>query len=435
MTPLTILQFLVGSRSAIERIAACRLAPWLGLIFVFSAALAREYDGQDLMHEPWHLLLPLAASLGTSFLLYLLLRTVGWFRGAGWKPFFAGYWSFLGLYWMTAPLAWLYGIPVERFLDEYSATSANLWMLAIVATWRVLLMTRVASVLWSAPFFAVLFPVMLMADTVAILLARLTPLPEPLFVTMSGTRYASASAAMIMGTVAQVMVLGSCTWLVWLIGTLWVATRREGRWNWSNGPSSAGNGIASSLWILASFSVVCWVPALYYTQPEQQLSKRVDQLLRSNQIVEAMSVMSAHSKQDFPPLWEPPPRITYGEDHPDIVDIAAMLAESETTPWVRQLFLEKFKLHLETEDDRFGIWSSLELPELDRHLKTVEGLPEREQLLASNYQGLIEVIAPKEISTEFRERVLKALGEKAAEARGEIERRNRTSEFVHPADP
>ena len=117
MTPLTILRFLFGSRDAIERIAACRQAPWIGLLLVFSAALAREYDGQDLLHEPWHLFLPLFASLATSFLLYLLLRVVGWFRSAGWNPFWSGYWSFLGLYWMTAPLAWLYAIPVERFLS------------------------------------------------------------------------------------------------------------------------------------------------------------------------------------------------------------------------------------------------------------------------------------------------------------------------------
>jgi len=32
-------------------------------------AFAREYDGEDLLHEPWHLLLPLVASLATSFIL------------------------------------------------------------------------------------------------------------------------------------------------------------------------------------------------------------------------------------------------------------------------------------------------------------------------------------------------------------------------------
>src|SRR5688500_10981748 len=166
VTPLTILKYLLGSRDAIERIAACRQAPWLGFLLVFSAALAREYDGQDLLHEPWPLLLPLAASLGTSFVLYVLLRVVGWVRSAGWNPFWSGYWSSLGLYWMTAPLAWLYAIPVERFLDAGDATRANLCLLGIVSLWRVLVITRVASVLWSVAFGAALQPVMLFADTV-----------------------------------------------------------------------------------------------------------------------------------------------------------------------------------------------------------------------------------------------------------------------------
>jgi hypothetical protein len=43
-----------------------------------------------------HLLLPLVAA-GDAVSL-VPVRTVGWFRGASWRPFFAGYWSFLGLY-------------------------------------------------------------------------------------------------------------------------------------------------------------------------------------------------------------------------------------------------------------------------------------------------------------------------------------------------
>ena len=436
MTPLTILKFLVGNRSAILEIAACERAPWLGLMFVFSAALAREYDGQDLLHEPWHLLLPLVASLATSFLLYLLLRTVGWFRGASWRPYFVGYRSFLGLYWMTAPLAWLYAIPLERFLDEASATSANLWILAIVALWRVVLMTRVAAVLWSAPFFATFFPVMLLADTVALLLIRLTPLPEPLFATMAGMRYASPSADAIVGTAALVSIVGGCTWLLWLIGTLWVVTRPVPTWQWNSRSANGANRVAASAWIIGIVSLLFWVPVLYLTQPEQMLRRRVDDLLRGNEIDEALSLMSAHAERDFPPFWEPPPRITYGEHHPDILEIAARLADA--APWVRSLFLAKLKLHLEREDDRFGVWRSLEPAELERHLTMLEKLPERQHLLSSNYRGLVELLVDEKSSPAFRERVLIVLGDKAEEARRELKERQRISlersELVQPPD-
>jgi hypothetical protein len=43
---------------------------------------------------------------------------------------------------MTAPPAVLYAIPVERFMTLETATSANIWFLAIVALWRVTLFWR-----------------------------------------------------------------------------------------------------------------------------------------------------------------------------------------------------------------------------------------------------------------------------------------------------
>jgi hypothetical protein len=146
MTPRTLLRYLVFlDRQAIQDIAVCRQAVWLGLLFVLSAGFAREYDGEDLLHESRHLLLPLGASLVTSLLLFGLVWLVerGWRRGE--QSFGQAYRSFLGLYWMTAPLAWLYAVPVERFLSPADAVRANLWLLGIVALWRVVLMVRVVS--------------------------------------------------------------------------------------------------------------------------------------------------------------------------------------------------------------------------------------------------------------------------------------------------
>jgi hypothetical protein len=79
MTVATLFCYLAGQRSAILEIAGTKSAVWLGLLFVLSAGFAREYDGQDLRHEPWHLALPLAASLVTSFVLFGLL----WLASSG----------------------------------------------------------------------------------------------------------------------------------------------------------------------------------------------------------------------------------------------------------------------------------------------------------------------------------------------------------------
>jgi hypothetical protein len=151
----TWLRYLIGDRQAILEIAADPRAVWIGLLFVFSAALARDYDGEDLLHEPWHLLIPLAASLAASVVLFALTygivqlkrgqlghqgRVERFFalnpgglqrkrtQGLG---FFSAYRSFLGLFWMTAPLAWLYAIPFERFQGPAAALRSNLLILGL----------------------------------------------------------------------------------------------------------------------------------------------------------------------------------------------------------------------------------------------------------------------------------------------------------------
>src|SRR5439155_26698401 len=165
----TLLRYLIGDWQAILDIAADRRAFWVGLLFVLSAGFAREYDGEDLWHEPWHLLIPLAASLVSSFVLF----TICFVRVANNDPdrpsFFAGYRSFLTLFWMTAPLAWLYAVPYERFLDPLDAVRMNLFTLGLVSLWRVVLMVRVARVIFGYSRATAPFLVLLFADVVALL--------------------------------------------------------------------------------------------------------------------------------------------------------------------------------------------------------------------------------------------------------------------------
>ncbi len=92
----TLGRFLIGDRQAILELAANRWALVVGFLFVLSAGLAREYDGVDLLAEPWHVFIPLPASLLAAFFLFAWVN--------GWSRQFP---SFLGLFWLTAPLAWL----------------------------------------------------------------------------------------------------------------------------------------------------------------------------------------------------------------------------------------------------------------------------------------------------------------------------------------
>lgn len=102
---VTLVCYLAGRRDAILALAGNRSTLWVGFLFVLSAGFAREYDGEDLLAEPWHLLIPLAASLVSSLLLFGLVLLAA--RRHKMQEGSAGrlYLQFLGLYWMTAPLA------------------------------------------------------------------------------------------------------------------------------------------------------------------------------------------------------------------------------------------------------------------------------------------------------------------------------------------
>ena len=411
MTPLTILQFLIGNRSAIEQIAACRQAPWLGLIFVFSAGLAREYDGQDLLHEPWHLLLPLVASLATSFLLYLLLRTVGWFRGAGWKPFFAGYWSFLGLYWMTAPLALVYGIPVERFLDQEIAACLNLNVLALVAAWRVLLIIRVASVLWSASPSAVFFPVMLMADTVAIV--AIVASPTPIVGLMAGVQYGPGEELIGLASHA-VLVLAHLSWLIWLVGTLGVGFGRRG-WSWLATPMPGQ--VARLTWVIAALTLVMWIPSMFYTQPEQVRRRSVERAFRSGRTADAVAILTKHERDDFPPYWDPPPRVTYGETK-GILDVTEAVVALPEGHWLRDVYARKLSNYLSGPEMFTGSWLDLSVPDLNRVTTILEQqpIPGDDYQFRRSLRGLVDRLnSDPKIPPELKERLKTLLGERSKE--------------------
>src|SRR5262249_5601698 len=146
---------------------------WVGLALLPSAALARCYASRDLRAQPWHLLLPLAASLVLSLALCGVLYArlaVGQVEA---PPFPAGHRSLLGLFLLPAPLSGLYALPCDR-LDARRAVRLRLAALGLVAAWRVALMSRAVGVLLDGHFAAAFLLVMLVADGALVLGLLLT---------------------------------------------------------------------------------------------------------------------------------------------------------------------------------------------------------------------------------------------------------------------
>ncbi|MDP6554465.1 MAG: hypothetical protein QGG71_07340 [Pirellulaceae bacterium] len=336
----TLVRFLFGDRDAILRISNSRYALPLSLLLVLSAGFAREYDGEDLRSEPWYLLIPLGASLALSFILYSLIEGIARCQRKR-NLFWRGYGIFLPLFWMTAPLAWLYAIPVERFLSTADSVRANLWLLGIVSVWRVTLITRVISVLYRTHWFATFFVVMLFGDALMWIVLEMTPLP--ILSIMGGIRL-TESERILLDTATMLRVLCILSAPVWLIGTLFICVRRPREplaWERDAVNAESRLSVAKPLWALSSVALLVWAAILPMTQPQQANRRKVETSLAENQIADALTFMSQCGPEDFPPHWDPPPRIGYGEATPDIWDVLAATKNVDVALWVRSIYIEK----------------------------------------------------------------------------------------------
>ena len=374
VTPLTLIGFLMGRRSAILDVAAGPHALMLGGVLVLSAGFAREYDGEDLLHEPWHLLIPHGASLLTAFLLYILVRLTGIGKTQQPPAFFRGFPMFLRLYWMTAPLAWLYAIPFERWMSPGDATLWNLRLLGIVSVWRVVVMIRVIGVVYGAgPLWRVIATVLLFGDAVMLIAIRFVPVP--VLNLMGGVRM-TESERLLQGTTLLLQIVGFPSLLILLIMTLAPTAT-----SWTPTTFSQPSRVHRTTWLLAAISILIWRFILPVTQPEQQRRRVAEQLIMARDFPAAFIFMSKHDQTDFPPHWSPPPHVAQPNPVPPLNDLIEVLIEESTSEWVRAVFIEKFRNTTEQTLTPYGFvsdeWLSSTLRILDR-LPLSEWLPDDE---------------------------------------------------------
>jgi len=290
MSLFDCVKFLFGDRGAIERVAACRSTIWVGLVFVLMASLAREYDQEDLVHEPWLLLLSPLASLAVASLLFAFVRGIG---GGDQQtmPIAAAWRRFVGLFWMTGPLAWVYAIPYEQFLEAQDAVAANLWSLGLVATWRVVLIIRVIAVLHGVDFTRAGGPVMLIADVIALVLIQF--LPFPIIVVMGGAQ--DPELETVRGVACSVLGIGVLSLPVWLWTTVSarIAARKAG--GWCDGPPIDGaRNVRASVWVFAAALLAAAAPAVGTAQRDQTALTKVREQ-RVEQVLQALDALARHS--------------------------------------------------------------------------------------------------------------------------------------------
>lgn len=333
---------LLGHEETLRAFAASPGTFRLGLLFVLSAGLAREYDGVYLLPEFWHALLPLAASLVTGTLFWLLFFWP-WRGGApSWK-------SFQGVFWLSAPLAWLYAIPYERFLAPLDAFYANVATLGFVSLWRVLWITRVLAVWRRLSFVKSLLGVLFLADLVVLVVGYVSP--RPLVEFMGGVRGSELEQAI--GTINTAFVC----WSVLALPILGLLALFRGGFEPNERPIAGEPSATGSLTRLAYLALAALAVGALFVQGEQANRWRVERDLVNDRIDAALERMSARTPADFPPGWDPPPHRHLREDEPNASDVLSHLLEEDHAPWVLECFLPKL-FHVWSDD---GWWASATL--------------------------------------------------------------------------
>jgi hypothetical protein len=333
----SIFQFLAGRRAAILEIADDPEALFVGALLVLSAAFARNYDQASLQHQPWRLLGPFVASLAVSGPLFLTIYTIGWFKGTKGPGIGKAYRSFLSLYWMTAPLAWLYGVPYEAFLSPVDAVRANLWTLALVSIWRVALMVRVVSVIFNLRVRAALPFVMLVADIAALAALFLVPLPVISLMGGVNPEHEAIAVTALLVTFFALMTLPLCSVLAGLAPYSWRNVPE-----WSVPPTVEHPSGGSQAVAFAVVASVFWAALLPFTQPAQNLAWQVEHAYRASGPATALELMSAHDRSDFPFAWQPPPRRYPAEPTTsEILEVLEALADRPQADWVRAIYTKR----------------------------------------------------------------------------------------------
>ena len=388
MNASTIGCYLFGNANAIREVANDRTAFWTGVVLVLITGIARNYDQNYFRESPFWLIGPLLFSyFSGSYLYWFIIRVCA-------RPRFEtrpeNQWTtFMALFWMTAPVAWLYAIPVERFFDSYRATQANLTLLAIVSLWRVLLMSRVLAVLLKLRFALTLGWVLLAAglEVIVVFFAGLFTsgaLERSILRGMGGMRNAPEEDLLL----SALSTVWGWTWVVLVVTILFLLKFRF--------PSNACPLPVPSSgrfpWLALLIIATVWIGIALPAQREQYHFVNHAKLVNQKSYAEALSYLVQRKPSDFPsgrrlepnpfeyPVWEHLP--------PTIV-----LLNSNSPPWIRQVYLSHLKATLIHRFSHHGFGEGL--TNVAAMFSSIERLPEGAEWTRSNQVGIAETMVKR----------------------------------------
>ncbi len=342
-TPLLVL--FCNRKAIIDAAVHWRTSLVLGATMIVSSGLARNYDAADLVREPWHLLLPYIASTGTATLLFLLWKVIRAFRKAPlpWRMFP----PFLGLYWLTAPVAWLYGVPYEEFQSPADAVGSNALTLLIVAGWRVSIITSVVSLGLGTPRLQTFLIDLAYGWTLIVIASYLDP--RPILLDMGGIRADPSMVAwgnilLLTRTVGTIGAFILCVTAIILAWQIPLHTEESTRWI----ERAPRKPVFSKVLLIGIAAILLWTPPTLVMQPKQKLRVTTERLIGSGDYRAALQLMSRHQQGDYPPHWKPTRDWSASRSFDEndkiamgLIESANDLYSSEPPPeWARNVMIE-----------------------------------------------------------------------------------------------
>jgi hypothetical protein len=255
-----------------------------------------------------------------------------------------------------------------------------------------------------------LFIVLFFADSVVLAMTVISP--KPIFDVMGGVRL-SQPDEILLGTMLNVIAFGGLSWFVWLTGTCFVIGRREPRWSLAVAESQPSCRVSKPLWGVATLLLVFGASLLLMTQQEQRHRWQAERLLKSGALDEAIDFMSQRARDDFPPIWDPPPRVGYGEKHPAVIDVLVASERRETPEWVRDLYVGKL---------------------IQNSYRTLRhALPFGDEASSSEFSRILDAFEKYVPASSFDEYELRVLWDLAGDERVDDATRNRLRAYLQPA--
>lgn len=324
--------FLFGFKPSIRRVLRCPASLFLALSLVATASMAREYDAVSWWHHPKDLAGPFAASLMFGSILFVVILACLGSIGRKSQSVWRDYRVFMTGYWMTAPLAWLYAVPIEIMADEIGALRFNLTMLSIVSIWRVLLFGRVVAVQFGLPMLAVL-PWITAPCMVIAFFAVMSSMLSMVSI-MGGIRLTQTQQILVnyQSAVSAVCFYGI---IPTLISGVVALVMLRGNWNRKDEVKGFCVVLDRCVWAWPIFAAIVLLCGASYFQPKLYHATKVESLLEKGDVVEAIEMMEQRGPSHFLPDWDPPPKFPDRDSQtPSVSVIVSAIEQTRCDQWI-----------------------------------------------------------------------------------------------------